>query len=195
MDESWHNLGRNVTGDVAGDHNILEPHQRISTKVFSSVNDFRSDSTGEQSGKSLTNVAPRRARFTQIVRYLVVGGLNTAFGYGSFAILNYLITGHIPYPYMVANVLANVVSITFAFVGYKYFVFRTKGNVLREYFRTYVVYGTSMLVGLALLPMLVFALGSVVHPVSLVPYVAQAICTVLVVFVSFFAHKKFSFRA
>jgi len=195
MDESWHNFGGKVTGDVAGDHKILEPHQRLSTELCSSVNDFRSGSMGEQSSKGLTNVAPGRARVNQIIRYLVVGGLNTAFGYGSFAVLNYLLTGHIPYPYMVANVLANVVSITFAFVGYKYFVFKTKGNVLREYLRTYVVYGTSMLVGLALLPMLVFALGPVVHPASLVPYVAQAICTVLVVFVSFFGHKKFSFRA
>jgi putative flippase GtrA len=126
---------------------------------------------------------------------VVVGGLNTLFGYGSFAALNYWLTGRIPYPYMVANLLANIAAITFAFIGYKYFVFRTKGNLLREYLRTYLVYGSSTLFGLALLPALVFALGFVIHRPSVVPYVAQAIGTVLVVTTSFFGHKKYSFRA
>jgi len=136
-----------------------------------------------------------RTRFFEVFRYLVVGGLNTLFGYGLFAALNYWLTGRIPYPYMIANVLANVVAISFAFVGYKYFVFRTKGNLLREYLRTYLVYGTSMLLGLALLPVLVFALGFLIHRPNLVPYVAQGIGTLLVVTTSFFGHKKYSFRA
>jgi putative flippase GtrA len=96
---------------------------------------------------------------------------------------------------MFANVIASVASTTVAFVGYKYFVFRTTGNFWREYLRTYVVYGSSMLLGLVLLPTLVFALGFVIGRASLVPYIAQAICTLLVVFGSYFGHKKFSFRA
>ncbi len=135
------------------------------------------------------------AGFVQIIRYLLVGGLNTAFGYGSFALLNYLLTGHVPYPYMFANLAANVFSITFAFIGYKFFVFKTKGNFWREYLRTYAVYGTSMLVGFVLLPTLVFLLGFVIRRTALVPYVAQALCTGVVVFASYFGHKRFSFRA
>ncbi len=136
----------------------------------------------------------RRARTFEVIRYLVVGGFNTIFGYGSFALLTYLMTGHLPYPYMFANVIASVASITVAFIGYKYFVFRTKGNFLREYLRTYMVYGTSILLGLVLLPVLVFALGFVIRRANLVPYVAQAICTLLVIFGSYVGHKKFSFR-
>lgn len=137
----------------------------------------------------------RRARLSQLFRYLMVGGFNTLFGYSLFAALNYWLTGHIPYPYMVANVLANILAITFSFIGYKYFVFKTKGNLLREYLRTYLVYGSSTLLGLALLPMLMFALGYVIHQPSIVPYVAQGIGTVFVVTASFFGHKKYSFRA
>jgi len=137
----------------------------------------------------------RRTRFFEVFRYLVVGGLNTIFGYGLFAALNYWLTGRISYPYMIANVLANILAISFSFIGYKYFVFKTKGNLLREYLRTYLVYGSSTLFGLALLPVLVFALGFVIHRPSVVPYVAQGIGTLLVVTASFFGHKKYSFRA
>ncbi len=146
---------------------------------------------GEPAGR----FARLRSRYGQVFRYLVVGGLNTLFGYSTFAGLNYLLTGRVPYAYMVASVLSSVVSISFAFVGYKFFVFRTKGNFLREYLRTYVVYGSSTLVGLALLPGLVFALGFLIHRPLLVPYVAQAIAMVVVVIGSFLGHKKFSFRA
>lgn len=137
----------------------------------------------------------RRERFFQVFRYLAVGGFNTLFGYGSFAVVNYWLTGRIPYPYMVANVLTSIVSISVAFIGYKYFVFKTQGNLIQEYLRTFLVYGSSSLLGLALLPVLVFALGFVIHRTNVVPYVAQAIGTVLVVIASFFGHKKYSFRA
>jgi putative flippase GtrA len=139
--------------------------------------------------------AAKWERFVPVFRYLMVGGLNTAFGYSAFAALNYLFTDRLPFPYMFANVIASVFSISFAFFGYKYFVFRSKGNFWREYFRTYVVYGGSTVLGLVLLPMLVFALGFVIHPAKVVPYIAQALCTVVVVFGSYFGHKKFSFRA
>jgi putative flippase GtrA len=125
----------------------------------------------------------------------LVGGGNTAVGYGSFAGLNYLLTGHVPYSYMVANIGSNVFAITVAFFGYKLFVFRTKGNYLREYLRTYLVYGSSALLGLALLPLLVALVGRVSRNQVAVPYVAQAIVLPLVVIISFFGHKKFSFRA
>ena len=137
-------------------------------------------------------VPPRDYR--RILRFLVVGGWNTAFGYALFAGFNYLFTGVIPYPYMAANVLAYVVSITVAYFGYKVFVFKTRGNYLREYLRTYVVYGASCLTSLALLPVCV-ALVRLVYPNPvLAPYIAQAVVMPIVVAMSYFGHKKFSFR-
>jgi len=133
--------------------------------------------------------------FGQVIRYLLVGGWNTAFGYGAFAALNYLLTGVIQYPYMFANVLGNVVSITVAYFGYKFFVFKTKGNYLREYLRTYLVYGASCLASLAMLPVAVMLVHLVVPNRVLVPYIAQAIILPIIVASSYFGHKKFSFRA
>ncbi len=141
------------------------------------------------------NHDPSRPRDTRrVLRYLIVGGWNTAFGYAAFAGLNYLLTGVIPYPYMAANVLANVISITVAYFGYKVFVFKTKGNYLREYLRTYLVYGASCLVSLAMLPVCVALVRHVVHNPVLAPYIAQAMVVPVIVAMSYFGHKKFSFR-
>ncbi len=158
-----------------------------------SANELNRD-VGE-SGRQLGWVGTQLSRYGQVIRYLLVGGANTVIGYAAFAGLNYLFTGRIPYPYMLANVGANVFAITVAFFGYKLFVFRTRGNYLREYLRTYVVYGSSAVLGLLLLPLQVAFVGMYLQNKVLVPYVAQAITVPLVVLVSFFGHKKYSFRS
>lgn len=135
-----------------------------------------------------------RAELWQLFRYLLVGGWNTLFGYATFALLTMLLTDRVPYAYMVANVIANVIAITVAFLGYKWFVFKTRGNYLREYLRTFTVYGFSMLLGLVLLPILVVVTGHFVHDQKLVPYIAQAAAIPLIVVLSFVGHKKYSFR-
>ena len=66
----------------------------------------------------------------QFARYVLVGGFNTVFGYGLFALLNWLFTGLVSYSYMYAAALANIIAITVAFLGYKWFVFRTRGITL-----------------------------------------------------------------
>lgn len=131
----------------------------------------------------------------QVLRYLLVGAWNTLFGYGLFAALTYLLTGVVPYAYMAASALSNVGAITVAFFGYKWFVFRTKGNYLREYLRCYMVYGTAMLVSLALLPILMILLQRVVRLHGSAPYVAGAMLAVGTVLISFVGHKRFSFAA
>jgi putative flippase GtrA len=129
----------------------------------------------------------------QVVRYLLVGVWNTLFGYGLYALLTYLFTPLIPYAYMVAGLLGSVTSITVAFVGYKLFVFRTKGNILKEYLRCYVVYGTSTVVNLALLPVLVAVLNLCVESPVYSPYIAGAILTGATVIMSFFGHQQYTF--
>jgi putative flippase GtrA len=88
----------------------------------------------------------------QFLRYVLVGGFNTVFGYGLFALLNWLFKGLGPYSYMYAAVLANPIAITLNFLGYKWFVFRTHGNYMAEWFRCLGVCGSSMLIGLVGLP-------------------------------------------
>src|SRR6185437_13269530 len=77
----------------------------------------------------------------QFGRYLAVGVCNTVFGYGVYAGLTALLTPHVAYAYIWASLIGSVFSITFAFFNYKIFVFKTKGNYLREWSRCIVVYG------------------------------------------------------
>jgi putative flippase GtrA len=128
----------------------------------------------------------------QVARYLVVGVWNTLFGYGLFALFTWLLTGIVPMAYMVACVLGNAIAITVAFLGYKWFVFKTKGNYLREYLRCYVVYGTAILANLALLPVFVKLLELIVG-LKYAPYIAGAVLTAGTVLVSFVGHRQYSF--
>ncbi len=130
----------------------------------------------------------------QFFRYLLVGGFNTFFGYGVFAMLTWLFVGLGTYSYMYAAALANVIAISVAFLGYKWFVFRTRGNYLVEWIRCFGVYGSSVLIGLAGLPILVPILRHMLHRPEQAPYLAGALLTPLTVIFSFIGHKKFSFR-
>ncbi|MGA2729649.1 MAG: GtrA family protein [Terracidiphilus sp.] len=130
----------------------------------------------------------------QFARYILVGGFNTAFGYGVFAILNWSLTGLGTYSYMYAAALANFIAITVAFLGYKWFVFRTRGNYLREWIRCLGVYGSSALIGLVGLPILVPILRPHLRNPGLASYIAAAIMTIVTVLFSFVGHKNISFR-
>jgi putative flippase GtrA len=132
----------------------------------------------------------------QMGRYLAVGGFNTVFGYTLFAVLNFSLQGLGRYSYLLASFLSNMIAITAAFLGYKVFVFRTKGNYLREWSRCVLVYGSGMLVTLAGLTVLVPILRTVMAQHSqLAPYVAAGIMAVVVVILSFFGHKHISFAS
>ncbi|WP_299970806.1 GtrA family protein [Sulfuricurvum sp.] len=125
------------------------------------------------------------SKHEQKIRYLIVGGWNTVFGYGVFAGLYFWLEGSVHY--LVILAISYILSITNAYVGYKFFVFKTKGNIVREYFRFYVVYGTAFLVNLIVLPFLVEVGG-------LNMYVAQAFVTFLTIIGSYIMHKNFSFK-
>lgn len=128
-----------------------------------------------------------------LIRYLAVGACNTAFGYACFALFTLLLTPIFTYGYVLASLLANLFSITFAFFGYKWFVFKTKGNYLREWIRCVGVYATSMIVSAAALPFVVgFIRRQPGHDRS-APYIAGAIVLVFSVLFSFFGHRHISF--
>jgi putative flippase GtrA len=130
----------------------------------------------------------------QFARYVLVGGFNTVFGYGLFAFLNWSFADLGTYSYMYASFLAGIISISMAFLGYKWFVFRTRGNYLREWIRCIGVYGSSMVIGLIGMPILVPVLRAHMRRPELASYVAGAIMTGVTILFSFFGHKNVSFR-
>jgi len=136
----------------------------------------------------------RQKSFHEVVRYLIVGGFNTVFGYGIFALLNWLFTGMGRYSYMYAIFLSSLIAITVSFLGYKWFVFRTHGNYLAEWIRCVGIYGTTMLIGLAGMPILVPLLRNILSRPERASYIAGAIMTGVTVVFSFFGHRNVSFR-
>src|SRR3989338_5358541 len=117
------------------------------------------------------------------INYLLVGGWNTVFGYLAFAALYFLFRQNLHY--MVLFIISNILSITNAYIGYKVFVFKTKGNYLKEYMRFYVVYGAAMALNFVLLPLAVELL-------RISPVIAQGGLVFVNVIFSYAGHQRYS---
>jgi len=120
----------------------------------------------------------------QKVAYILVGAWNTLFGYAIFVLLYSLL--YQMFHYIVILVISYIICITNAFLSYKFIVFKTKGNLLREYLRFYVVYGTSFIVNIALMLIIVEFLK--VRPIP-----AQSVILFFITIVSYLGHKHYSF--
>jgi putative flippase GtrA len=128
-----------------------------------------------------------------VVRYLAVGAFNTVFGYGCFALFTMLLTPLIAYGYVLAILFANLFAITFSFLGYKWFVFKTHGNYLKEWIRCVGVYTGNMVLSVTALPLLVPVVGRQTGNAKTAPYLAGAIVLAFSIVLSFFGHRHISF--
>ena len=146
---------------------------------------------GEQRRPGLAGFVPSG----QFLRYLLVGGWNTIFGYACFFLTNRWLARVMPeYSYLAASLLASLIAVSVAFLGYKWFVFRTRGNYLREWLRTLAVYSGSILVSTVALAPLVGLFRHFTKYQEQAPYIAAALVTVFTVVSSFLGHRHFSFR-
>jgi|SRR5450631_293088 len=120
----------------------------------------------------------------QRVAFLIVGAINTVVGYLCFAgILTILGQRH----YLAALACAHVVGVLFAFVLYRFVVFRVRGHLLADLWRFETVYLSALAVNFVLLPVLV----ELAHlPVLL----AQALIVFVTSVMSWVGHKNYSFR-
>jgi putative flippase GtrA len=130
----------------------------------------------------------------QLGRYLVVGIWNTAFAYGTYALFTALLDRYVPASYLAGSLISSVLNITVSFLGYKWFVFKTRGNYLREWLRCLVVYSGSIALGLVMLAPTVLLVGYITGDPRSAPYIAGALLLGVQVILSFLGHKKFSFR-
>lgn len=120
------------------------------------------------------------------VRYLVVGGLNTAFGLSVFPILFFALAAY-KLHYVIIFILSQTASITFAYVTNKFAVFKTRGNYLGEYSRFVAFYLTYSIFNL-------LALSVLVETTGLSPVWVQSGCAVLVVLLSYIWHSRVTFK-
>ncbi|MDA9754471.1 GtrA family protein [Candidatus Pelagibacter sp.] len=119
-------------------------------------------------------------------RYLIIGLINTIFGY-FIGILNYILFYKLIGIFFL-SLLNNIVSITFSFLTYKYFVFKTKNKFfLSEYLKSYIVYGISFIVG-------TFFLWLTLEVLKLDIFIAQFITISLTVIFSYIGNNYFTFK-
>lgn len=119
------------------------------------------------------------------IRYLLVGGYNTAFGYILFVLLLMLLESHVHY--LIVLVVSHVIAVTNAYLAYKFMVFKTQGQWLREFGKFNAVY-------LGVLAINLVALPAMVELLAISPAIGQAWFVVITVIVSYLGHKHFSFK-
>ncbi len=128
----------------------------------------------------------------QRVAFVVVGMINAIVGFGIFIACSETI-GHFVDRHFgkVAGSLVTVgimyvLTVLFAFVLHRRFVFRVRGHVLRDLVRYWSVYLTALGINAVALPVLV--------ELGLPRIEAQAIIVVSTALVSYFGHRHFSFQ-
>ncbi len=135
----------------------------------------------------------------QLLRYLCVGVFNTLFGYATFALTLFLLNHSVPQRYLYLTVVAaslvtTPLNITVAYFGYKLFVFKTRGNHLREWLKAFGVYGVGMLPGLLVLSALTRLLQSLLHHKDYAGYAAGALVQAFTVIIGFLGHRNITFK-
>lgn len=135
----------------------------------------------------------------EVIRFLLVGGFNTVFSIALAYVFIFPVESLFPkLPRAAVNTVANYaalpIGITVAFLFYKWFVFRTRGNYFKEWLKVFAVYGVSLPFPAVVIP-LATNLFLFLH---LKPRLASLLALIsnsaVIACYSYFAHKKFSFK-
>lgn len=120
-------------------------------------------------------------RLDGIIKFGLVGVLNTVVGYVAFFILSYYLY------YLVALVISHFIGVTNSYLWNKFWTFKTQKNVIREIIKFNFVY-------LGVLASNVVILGFLVGSLSFNPRIGQLIVLPIVTLISYFGHKYWSFN-
>ena len=118
------------------------------------------------------------------LKFIIAGIWNTIFG---IALYSGVILVFGEKNYLILNIICNIIAITQSYFCYKFFVFKTKGDYLKEYIKMYATYGITTCIGFVVLFILVnfFKLSAIY---------ANIIATAIVVICCYFGHKLYTFR-
>lgn len=119
------------------------------------------------------------------IRFLIVGGWNTVFGYLCFYVLYHLTADHLHY--LVITALAHFINIIQAYVMHRGLVFRSAARIVDEFLRFNASYVATFVFGLLAMFLLVDGFG-------ISPLLAQAIVILINVVLSYVLHSRVSFR-
>ena len=120
------------------------------------------------------------------IRFLIAGAINTTVGLLVYPLLYFFLE-----PYNVGYIkvlfLAGIISVTFSFLTNKYYVFKTKGNLKKEYLKFFIFYGLYFSINLICLPFLV-------EVMKITPIISQTLFSIFIILTSYFWHNYVTFK-
>jgi putative flippase GtrA len=117
----------------------------------------------------------------QIIKFSMVGVLNTLIGYGVFFIFSIYIN------YLLALFVSHIIGVIHSFFWNKYWVFRSSKNKIREFLKFYSVYFVMLVLNIALLTYFVSIL-------NISPQISQLIILPFLTILTYTGHKYWSFK-
>lgn len=123
------------------------------------------------------------------LRFVLAGGVNTLFGLSIFPLIRWAVP-YLHTHYQIALLVAQGISLCFAYTTYKLTVFRTRATrsaIAREMGAFSIFYLIAAVINWAVLPVLVEHLG-------LGPNIAQTGFSVLLMISSYVWHSRLTFR-
>jgi putative flippase GtrA len=121
----------------------------------------------------------------QVLRFAIVGVVNSVFAFGVFAALQLTIGGLVHY--LAVLVMAHVLGVLEAYVLQRWLVFQVSGRWWRDLARFWSVYLVALAVNMLALPLLVELAHLSVLPAEAIVMLGTALAT-------FVAHRSFTFR-
>ena len=135
----------------------------------------------------------------EVIRFLMVGGGNTAFSIALQAAFGALFTWLYPHASqswiaIAAVLVATPFGVTFSFLGFKHFVFRTKGNYLKEWVRCFAVYGPTIPAAIVIVGLATKFYEATPLPHQYAKDAAFVTNSAIIAVYSYLGHKRFSFK-
>ena len=138
-------------------------------------------------------------RLNQKIRFLLVGGFNTATAFVIYYLFLYISAGR----EQLSLFLMNLININISIATMRYYVFQGTGPLLKEYTKAFSSYIVLYFINMGLLAFFV----SIIKIQSSLPSnnillqipnldkaIAQICCVIIITCITFFIHKYFSFR-
>ena len=138
-------------------------------------------------------------RQNEKLRFLLVGGFNTATSFIIYYLFLYFTSGR----EQLSLLLMNLININISITTMRYYVFRSTGNFWKEYFKAFSSYIVLYFINMGLLAFFVRIVhikeslpeGSILLDIpNLNKAIAQICCIIIITIMTFFVHKYFSFR-
>lgn len=135
----------------------------------------------------------------QKIRFLLVGGFNTALSFLIYYAFLYMTNGK----EQLSLLLMNLININVSIATMRYFVFQSHGNFYKEYAKAFSSYIVLYFINMGLLALFVRFIrfqqalpsDSVLQQIpNLNKAIAQLCCICIITVMTFFVHKYFSFR-